>query len=75
VTPITWSEPSDSVNVDCSRVRDLAHGQQTSSRHYDASNDHTLTPVDPLVVLISIICTYQPANYLPFLLSLGLHRK
>ena len=54
---------------------DLAHGPQTLSRHYDVSNDHTLTAVDPLVVQISIIRTNHPANYLPFLLSLGLNRK
>jgi hypothetical protein len=43
-------EPSGPVNVDCSRVLDLANGPQTSSRRYDVSNDHTLTALDPLVV-------------------------
>ena len=46
---------------------------QTPSRRYDVSNDHTLTANDPLVVEISIIRTYQPANCLPFLLALGLN--
>ena len=78
VTPITCSFATIGfrlLNVDCSRMLDLAHGPQTLSRHYDVSNDHTLTAVDPLVVQISIIRTYHPANYLPFLLSLGLNRK
>ena len=43
-------EPSGSVNVDCSRVLDLANGPRTSSRHYDVSNDHTLTALDSIVV-------------------------
>ena len=62
------------LNVDCSAVLDLLMRAQTCSRRYDVSNDHTLTAVDPLVVEISIICTYQPANHLPFLLALDLNR-
>jgi hypothetical protein len=38
------------LNVDCSRVLDLASSGADSSRRHDVSNDHTLTAVDPLVV-------------------------
>jgi len=63
------------LKVDCSRALDLAHEPQTSSRHYDVSNDNTLTAVDPLAVQISIIRTYQPMNYLPFFAVAGFESR
>ena len=64
-------ELSIAANLAASRLLRLS----SSSRRYDVSNDHRLTAVEPLLVSISIICRYQPANYLPALAVPGFESK